>query len=119
MIRRPPRSTLFPYTTLFRSQLALSGTKLSEQQLFDIAVNFLRTQLASVQGAQIPYPYGGKQPQIQVNLDPDAMQAKHVSPTDVVNAISVQNLILPAGTQKIGSTEYDLDMNSSPRTVED
>ena len=69
-------------------QLALSGKKLSEQQLFDLGVNFLRTQLASIQGAQIPYPYGGKQPQIQVDLDPEALQAKDLSPTDVVNAIS-------------------------------
>ena len=82
-------------------------------------MNFLRTQLASVHGAQIPYPYGGKQPQIQVDLNPEAMQAKHLSPADVVNAISVQNLILPAGTQKIGSTEYDVDINASPKTIEE
>src|SRR3954467_5581882 len=116
---QPPFILTYNASTVPVLQLALSGKKLSEQQLFDIAVNFLRTQLAGVQGAQIPYPYGGKQPQIQVDLRPDALQARHLSPADVVNAISVQNLILPAGTQKIGSTEYDVDMNASPKTVEE
>ncbi len=99
-------------------QLALSGKRLSEQQLFDIANNFLRTQLATVQGAAIPYPYGGKQPQIQVDLDPQALQSKGLSPNDVVNAITAQNLIVPGGTSKIGTFEYDVDMNASPKTVE-
>ena len=116
---QPPFILMYNASTVPVLQLALSGTKLSEQQLFDIAVNFLRTQLASVQGAQIPYPYGGKQPQIQVDLIPEAMQAKHVTPADVVNAISVQNLILGAGTQKLGSTEYDVDINASPKTIEE
>jgi multidrug efflux pump subunit AcrB len=116
---QPPFILMYNASTVPVLQLALSGKKLSEQQLFDIAVNFLRTQLASVNGAQIPYPYGGKQPQIQVDLNPDAMQAKHLTPADVVNAISVQNLILPAGTQKLGSMEYDVDVNSSPKTVEE
>jgi multidrug efflux pump subunit AcrB len=116
---QPPFILTYNASTVPVLQLALSGQKLSEQQLFDIGVNFLRTQLASVQGAQIPYPYGGKQPQIQVDLNPEALQAAHVSPVDVVNAISAQNLILPAGTQKIGSTEYDVDINASPRTIEE
>jgi multidrug efflux pump subunit AcrB len=116
---QPPFILMYNASTVPVLQLALSGKKLSEQQLFDIAVNFLRTQLASVQGAQIPYPYGGKQPQIQVDLIPEAMQAKHLTPADVVNAISVQNLILPAGTQKLGSTEYDVDINASPKTIEE
>src|SRR3954462_14472274 len=116
---QPPFILTYNASTVPVLQLALSGKKLSEQQLFDIAVNFLRTQLAGVQGAQIPYPYGGKQPQIQVDLRPEALQAQHLSPADVVNAISAQNLILPAGTQKIGSTEYDVDMNASPKTVEE
>jgi multidrug efflux pump subunit AcrB len=116
---QPPFILTYNASTVPVLQLALSGTKLSEQQLFDIAVNFLRTQLASVQGAQIPYPYGGKQPQIQVDLVPEAMQAKHLTPADVVNAISVQNLILPGGTQKLGTTEYDVDMNASPKTIEE
>ena len=70
-----------------------------------------------MQGAQIPFPYGGKQAQITVDLDPAALQAKVLSPVDVVNALSVQNLLLPAGTSKIGSREYDVDINGSPRTV--
>ncbi len=116
---QPPFILTYNASTVPVLQLALSGKKLSEQQLFDIAVNFLRTQLASVNGAQIPYPYGGKQPQIQVDLMPEAMQAKHLTPADVVNAISVQNLILPGGTQKLGATEYDVDINASPKTVEE
>src|SRR4029077_7315630 len=116
---QPPFILTYNASTVPVLQLALSGQKLSEQELFDIGVNFLRTQLASVQGAQIPYPYGGKQPQIQVDLNPEALQAAHISPADVVNAISAQNLILPAGTQKIGPTEYDVDINASPRTIEE
>ena len=116
---QPPFILLYNASTVPVLQLALSGRKLSEQQLFDIAVNFLRTQLASVQGAQIPFPYGGKQPQIQVDLIPEAMQARHLTPSDVVNAISAQNLILGAGTQKLGSTEYDVDINASPKTIEE
>ncbi len=116
---QPPFILTYNASTVPVLQLALSGKTLSEQQLFDIAVNFLRTQLASINGAQIPYPYGGKQPQIQVDLMPEAMQAKHLTPADVVNAISVQNLILPGGTQKIGSLEYDVDVNASPKTVEE
>jgi len=116
---QPPFILSYNASTVPVLQLALSGRKLSEQELFDIAVNFLRTQLASINGAQIPYPYGGKQPQIQVDLNPEAMQAKHLTPADVVNAISVQNLILPAGTQKLGSMEYDVDINSSPKTIDE
>src|SRR4051794_1707138 len=116
---QPPFILTYNASTVPVLQLALSGKGLSEQQLFDIAVNFLRTQLASVNGAQIPYPYGGKQPQIQVDLRPEAMQAKHLTPADVVNAISVQNLILPGGTQKLGTTEYDVDLNASPKTIEE
>ncbi|HWF87163.1 MAG TPA: efflux RND transporter permease subunit, partial [Vicinamibacterales bacterium] len=114
---QPPFILAFNASTVPVLQLALSGKKLSEQQLFDLGVNFLRTQLASVQGAQIPYPYGGKQPQVQVDLNPVALQALHLVPSDVVNAISQQNLVLPAGTQKIGSAEYDVDINGSPQTV--
>jgi CzcA family heavy metal efflux pump len=100
-------------------QLGLSGEGLSEQDLNDLGQNFIRTQLATVQGAALPNPYGGKQPQIQVDLDPEALKAKGLSPNDVVNAMSVENLILPAGTSKIGGTEYDVDLNASPKTVEE
>jgi len=98
-------------------QLDLSGQGLSEQQLFDLGANFIRNQLATVQGAAIPYPYGGKQRQVMVDLNTQALQSKGLSPLDVVNAISAQNLILPSGTSKIGSFEYDVELNGSPRTV--
>jgi multidrug efflux pump subunit AcrB len=98
-------------------QLDLSGQGLSEQQLFDLGANFIRNQLATVQGAAIPYPYGGKQRQVMVDLNTQALQSNGLSPLDVVNAISAQNLILPSGTSKIGSFEYDVELNGSPRTV--
>jgi multidrug efflux pump subunit AcrB len=100
-------------------QLGLSGESLSEQQLFDLGFNFIRTQLATVQGASIPLPYGGRQRQVQVDLDLMALQAKGLTPGDVVSAISAQNLILPAGTSKIGSREYDVDINAGARTVDE
>jgi len=100
-------------------QLALSGKNLSEQQLFDYGVNFIRTRLITVRGVGIPWPYGGKQRQVQVDLNTTALQSKGLSPLDVVNAISVQNLILPSGTSKIGAFEYNVDINGSPQTVEE
>ena len=99
-------------------QLALSSESLSEAQIFDLGNNILRTELATVPGASIPYPYGGKQRQVQVDLDPQALRAKGLSANDVVNAIGAQNLILPAGTQKIGDREYFIKLNASPRNVE-
>jgi multidrug efflux pump subunit AcrB len=125
MLRQAPVGTVPPFIIQYNAssvpiiQLALSGQGLSEQQLFDLGVNFLRPQLATIQGAAIPWPYGGKQPQIQVDLDPAALQAKGLSPGDVVNAISQQNLILPGGTSKIGSIEYDVDLNASPTKIEE
>ena len=98
-------------------QLALSGGKLSEQQLNDYGLNFIRTRLITVEGASVPYPYGGKQRQVQIDLDTAALQSKGLSPLDVVNAISAQNLILPSGTAKIGSKEYDVDINGSPTDI--
>src|SRR5579859_2937212 len=100
-------------------QLALSSQKLSEQEEFDLANTLIRTQMATVQGAGIPFPYGGKQRQIQVDLDQAAMQAKSVSPNDINNAIAAQNLILPAGTEKIGDIEYNVKMNASTQVVEE
>src|SRR5690349_1979280 len=123
MLRQAPVGTTPPFIITYNAssvpiiQLALSGRGLSEQQLFDLGVNFIRPQLATVSGAAIPWPYGGKQPQIQVDLDPAALQAQHLAPADVVNAITQQNLILPSGTSKIGSIEYDVDLNASPQTV--
>src|SRR5206468_1610851 len=81
----------------------------------DIGLNFIRTQLATVQGAQVPLPYGGKSRQIMVDIDPAKLYGKGLSPTDVSNAINVQNVILPAGTQKIGDREYNVRLNSSPQ----
>jgi multidrug efflux pump subunit AcrB len=113
----PPLVISYSASTVPILQLGLSGHELSEQQLFDTGVNFLRTRLITVPGAAIPYPYGGKQRQVQVDLDTAALQSKGLSPLDVVNAVGVQNLILPSGTTKIGPLEYDVDMNASPQTV--
>jgi multidrug efflux pump subunit AcrB len=115
----PPFIISYNASTVPVLQLALSGQKLSEQQLYDLGSNFLRTQLATVQGASLPQPYGGKQAAIVVDLDPAALQAKGLAPADVVNALGVQNLILPAGTSKIGGFEYDVDINASPKTVDE
>jgi CzcA family heavy metal efflux pump len=124
-LRQMPPGTTPPFIIAYNAssvpilQLALSGPGLSEQQLYDLGTNFIRTQLATVQGASIPLPYGGKQPQIQVDLDPVALQSKGLSPSDVVSAISVQNLILPGGTSKIGDLEYDVRLQGSPERVEE
>src|SRR6266850_874439 len=96
-------------------QLALSG--MSESELNDVGLNFLRTQLVTVPGASIPYPYGGKQRQVMVDLDQRLLQSKGLSPADVVTALGQQNIVLPSGTAKIGEFEYDVAMNGSPRTV--
>src|ERR1700730_13937270 len=90
---------------------------MSEQQLFDFATTFLRPQLTTVPGAALPWPYGGKQRFISVDIDSAALQAKGLSPVDVVNAVNAQNLILPTGTAKLGPLEYTVEMNGSPRTV--
>ena len=113
----PPLVISYSASSVPILQLALSGQRLSEQQLNDYALNFIRTRLVTVEGAAIPYPYGGKQRQVQVDLDMTALQARGLSPLDVVNAISAQNLILPGGTSKIGPFEYDVDINGSPVTV--
>jgi len=115
----PPLVITYSASSVPIIQLALSGQKLSEQQLFDYGVNFIRTRLITIPGCAIPYPYGGKQRQVQVDLDTNALQSKGLSPVDVVNAISAQNLILPSGTSKIGAFEYAVDTNSSPTTVDE
>ena len=99
-------------------QLALDSETLTEAQLFDYGLNFIRTQLATVQGAAVPLPYGGKPREIMVDLDPDALFAKGLSATDVSNALNQQNLILPAGTAKIAEREYYVRLNSSPEVAE-
>jgi multidrug efflux pump subunit AcrB len=98
-------------------QVGLSGAGLTEQQLGDLATNFLRTSLITIPGVGIPYPYGGKQRQVEVDLNPSALQSKGLSASDVVNALGAQNLIIPAGTAKIGTIEYQVDMNGAPQKV--
>jgi multidrug efflux pump subunit AcrB len=99
-------------------QLGLSGRGLSEQQLYDLGLNFIRTQLATIQGAQVPLPYGGKSRQVMIDIDLQKLYARGLSPADVSNAINAQNVILPAGTQKIGDREYNVRLNSSPESLE-
>ncbi len=114
----PPLIVTYTASSVPILQLGLSGQGLSEQQLNDFGLNFIRTQFATVEGAESPYPYGGKQRQVQVDLDLKALQARGLSPNDVVNTISAQNLILPSGTLKVGSTEYQLATNSAPNTID-
>jgi len=113
----PPLVIAYNASTVPILQLALSSHSLSEQQLFDYGANFIRTRLITVPGAAVPFPYGGKQRQVQVDLNTTALQSKGLSPLDVVNAISAQNLILPSGTAKIGPFEYNVKMNGSPETI--
>ena len=115
---QPPLILNFSASTVPIIQLALSGEGLSEQQLNDLGLNFLRTQLVTVPGAAVPYPYGGKQTQVMIDLNPALLQSKGLSATDVVNAVNLQNLVLPSGTAKIGQFEYDVNINGAPRTVE-
>jgi multidrug efflux pump subunit AcrB len=118
-----PPGTTPPYILAYNAssvpivQLALSSPSLSEAQLFDLGNNIIRTGLATVAGASMPYPYGGLQRQVQADLDPDALRAQGLSGNDVTNAIAAQNSILPAGTQKIGDREYFVTVNANPRTV--
>jgi multidrug efflux pump subunit AcrB len=98
-------------------QLALSSETIPEQEIFDLGNNILRTQLATVAGASIPFPYGGKQREVQVDLDPRLLRARGLAASDVVNAISQQNLILPAGTEKIDTREYFIKLNASPQKI--
>ncbi len=116
----PPLVIAYSASSVPVLQLALSGKGLSEQQLNDYGLNFIRTQLITIPGTAVPYPYGGKQRQVQVDLNPAALESKGLSALDVVNAISVQNLILPTGTSKIGGKEYNVDIpNAAPQTIDD
>ncbi|HEY6333860.1 MAG TPA: efflux RND transporter permease subunit, partial [Blastocatellia bacterium] len=115
----PPLIINYSASTVPILQLALSGNGLTESQLFDTAVNFLRPQLITVKGVAIPYPYGGKQRQMMVDLRPDLLQSKGLSPQDVLNTLNTQNLVVPSGTAKIGQFEYDIDVNASPETIQE
>jgi CzcA family heavy metal efflux pump len=122
-LRQLPPGTLPPLIINYSAssvpilQLGLSGQGLSEQQLNDIGQNFVRPQLVTVPGAVIPWPYGGKQRQVMIDLDSTLLQSKGLSPQDVLDAVTDQNLVLPGGTAKIDEFEYDVRLNSSPRTV--
>jgi multidrug efflux pump subunit AcrB len=114
----PPLIITYSASTVPILQLGLSGKGLSEQQLNDYGLNFIRTRLITVPGAAVPYPYGGKQREVQVDLNTAALQSKGLSPSDLVSAISAQNLILPTGTSKIGLKEYNVDIiNGAPQTM--
>ena len=114
----PPQIINFSASSVPILQLGLSGNGLSEQQLNDLGLNTVRTQLVTVPGAVIPNVYGGKQRSIMINLDPKLLQAQGLSPVDVLNALGQQNVVQPGGTAKIGMDEYDIHINSSPLTLE-
>ena len=115
----PPLILNYNASTVPIIQLALSGEGLTEQNLADIGINQLRTPLVTVPGAAIPYPFGGKQRQIQIDLNPAALQARGLSGQDVANTLAAQNLITPVGTQKIGEFEYNIQLNNSPLKIEE
>src|SRR6266852_434308 len=115
----PPLVAIYSASTVPVIQIGLTSDSLSEQAIFDFGNNFIRTQLATVQGAALPFPYGGKQRQITVDLNSEALQSKGLSPVEIVNAVNAQNLILPTGTAKFGTLEYNVEMNGSPQTVQE
>src|SRR5277367_373252 len=115
----PPLILAYNASSVPIIQLALSSKTIPEQGLYDLANNFVRTQLAGVAGASIPFPYGGRTRQVQVDLDQRLLQARGVSADDVVNAVTAQNLIIPAGTEKVGEFEYNIKLNGSPVAVQD
>ena len=115
----PPLILNYNAATVPILQLALSGAGLSEQQLFDLGMNTVRTPLVTVPGAAIPLPYGGKQRQVQIDVNPAALQARGLSAQDIAAALAAQNVLLPVGTQKIGSLEYTIELNSAPATIEE
>jgi multidrug efflux pump subunit AcrB len=115
----PPLILNYYASTVPIIQVALSGEGLTEQNLADIGINQLRTPLITVPGAAIPYPYGGKQRQVQIDLNPSALQSRGLSGQDVANALAAQNLITPVGTQKIGGFEYNIQLNNSPLRMQE
>jgi multidrug efflux pump subunit AcrB len=115
----PPLILVYNASSVPIIQLALSSDTLSQTELFDLAQNFIRPQLTTVAGAQIPFPYGGAVRQVQIDLDQKALHAHNLSAADVGNALARQNLITPVGTEKIGSYEYTIDLNDSPKVLAD
>jgi multidrug efflux pump subunit AcrB len=115
----PPLILNYSASTVPIINLAVSGEGLNEQQLQDIAFNQMRTPLVTVPGAAIPYPFGGKQRQVTIDLNPGALQARGLSGQDVANALAAQNLITPVGTQKIGGFEYTINLNNSPLKIDE
>jgi multidrug efflux pump subunit AcrB len=115
---RPPNVIRYNAASVPILQLGLSSDTLSEQEVFDLGNNFLRNQLATIQGAAVPPPFGGKSRQVMVDLDLDSLYAHGLSPADVSAAVSAQNVIMPAGTAKIGAREYRVEMNNSPQVIE-
>ncbi len=115
----PPLIIKYSAASIPVIQLGLSSTTLSEQSLFDISLNSVRSRLVTIPGVAIPYPYGGKSRVVSVDLDARALQAKGLAPVDVVNAINAQNLILPGGTAKFGATEFAISLNASPRVLDE
>ena len=113
----PPSIIKYDASSVPIIQLGLESKTLSEQELFDLGQNFIRTQLATIQGAAVPLPYGGKFRQVMVDINPDQLYAKQLSPVDISNALATQNLILPAGDVKIGEMDYQVKLNSSPRIL--
>src|SRR5580658_9539168 len=115
----PPLIVNYSASTVPIIQLALSGKGLTEQALADLGINFLRTRLVTVQGAGVPYPFGGKSPQVMYDLDTGAMQSLGLTGQDVANALAAQNLLTPAGTEKIGDYEYTVNLNNAPSKISD
>src|SRR4051794_2872807 len=115
----PPNILKYDASSVPVLQLGMSSKGLSEQELYDLGQNFVRTQLATVQGASIPLPYGGRARQVMVDLNPEALYAKQLSPTDVSNALNAQNLILPAGAIRLQQREYQVRLNSSPQLLDE
>jgi len=124
-VRNMPPGAQAPFSLIYNAssvpilQLALTSDTLSEAQIFDLGNQVVRTQLYNVRGASMPYPYGGKSRQVQVDLDVRALQALHLTPADVSAALGAQNVVIPAGTQKIGAQEYNIKLNSTTPTIEE
>src|SRR5215813_4685947 len=116
---QPPLILKYNAATVPIVQLAISSNRQTEAELFDFGNQVIRSQVATIAGAAMPYPYGGATRQVQIDLNPEALRAQGLTASDVNNAIANQNLIVPAGTQKIGNTEYNIKLNSSPLKIQE